>query len=132
MKNIKKFAILCASVLVILAVANVSFAANTIQANNITDNNTSNTGSNSLNTANNTANNAANNTLNNTANNTSNSLTQNSANQINTTNSSEDLPNTGIEDTYLNFALILLLTLVFGMFSLVQYNKIIKKDNEEN
>ena len=36
-----------------------------------------------------------------------------------------------IEDSYFNFALILLLTLTLGTFSLVQYNKIIKKDNEE-
>ena len=45
-----------------------------------------------------------------------------------TTNSSEDLPHTGIDKTDFNVAMILLLALVLSMFSLVQYRKISKKD----
>jgi len=55
----------------------------------------------------------------------------NTSKTINSSNVSENLPNTGLSSAELNLALILLLALVFGMFSLVQYNKIVKKDNEE-
>ena len=90
-------------------------------------------GSLTTNTANNTTNSASNNTSNSASNNTSNRVTNSALNTvtptpINTTNTTENIPNTGIENTYLNFALILLLAVVLGMFSLVQYNKISKKD----
>lgn len=131
MKNIKKALVFVVSILLILAFANFSFASsitarNTTNAsensvtNNSTDNSTDNTVSN-------------NSTSNRITNNSSNSLnsvnqTSNTAKTINTTNSSEDLPKTGIDKTYFNFAMILLLALVLSMFSLVQYNKITKKD----
>lgn len=131
MKNIKKALVFVVSLLLIFAFANFSFASsitarNTTNAsensvtNNSTDNSTDNTVSN-------------NSTSNRITNNSSNSLnsvnqTSNTAKTINTTNSSEDLPKTGIDKTYFNFAMILLLALVLSMFSLVQYNKISKKD----
>lgn len=131
MKNIKKALVFVVSLLLIFAFANFSFASsitarNTTNAsensvtNNSTDNSTDNTVSN-------------NSTSNRITNNSSNSLnsvnqTSNTAKAINTTNSSEDLPKTGIDKTYFNFAMILLLALVLSMFSLVQYNKISKKN----
>ena len=131
MKNIKKALVFVVSLLLIFAFANFSFASsitarNTTNAsensvtNNSTDNSTDNTVSN-------------NSTSNRITNNSSNSLnsfnqTSNTAKTINTTNSSEDLPKTGIDKTYFNFAMILLLALVLSMFSLVQYNKISKKN----
>ena len=131
MKNIKKALVFVVSLLLIFAFANFSFASsitarNTTNAsensvtNNSTDNSTDNTVSN-------------NSTSNRITNNSSNSLnsvnqTSNTAKTINTTNSSEDLPKTGIDKTYFNFAMILLIALVLSMFSLVQYNKISKKN----
>lgn len=131
MKNIKKALVFVVSLLLIFAFANFSFASsitarNTTNAsensvtNNSTDNSTDNTVSN-------------NSTSNRITNNSSNSLnsvnqTSNTAKAINTTSSSEDLPKTGIDKTYFNFAMILLLALVLSMFSLVQYNKISKKN----
>ena len=131
MKNIKKALVFVVSLLLIFAFANFSFASsitarNTTNAsensvtNNSTDNSTDNTVSN-------------NSTSNRITNNSSNSLnsvnqTSNTAKTINTSNSSEDLPKTGIDKTYFNFAMILLLALVLSMFSLVQYNKISKKN----
>ncbi len=131
MKNIKKALVFVVSLLLIFAFANFSFASsitarNTTNAsensvtNNSTDNSTDNTVSN-------------NSTSNRITNNSSNSLnsvnqTSNTAKTINTTNSSEDLPKTGIDKTYFNFAMFLLLALVLSMFSLVQYNKISKKN----
>lgn len=131
MKNIKKALVFVVSLLLIFAFANFSFASsitarNTTNAsensvtNNSTDNSTDNTVSN-------------NSTSNRITNNSSNSLnsvnqTSNTAKAINTTNSSENLPKTGIDKTYFNFAMILLLALVLSMFSLVQYNKISKKN----
>ncbi len=137
MKNIKKAVVLLLSVVTILVVANTAFAS-TIQPRNTTENGTTNsaeneTTNNATNTANNTTNSASNNTSNSASNNTSNRVTNSALNTvtptpINTTNTTENIPNTGIENTYLNFALILLLAVVLGMFSLVQYNKISKKD----
>lgn len=124
MKNIKKALILSLSVLLILAFANFSFAASSISAKNDTSTNESS------NTSDNEADNkATNNTsLNTASNNTSTNSSTNASKPISSSNSSGNLPNTGIEDTYLNFALILLLAIVLGMFSLVQYNKIVKKE----
>lgn len=125
MKNIKKALILSLSVLLILAFANFSFAASSISAKNDTSTNESS------NTSDNEADNkATNNTsLNTASNNTSTNSSTNASKPISSSNSSGNLPNTGIEDTYLNFALILLLAIVLGMFSLVQYNKIVKKED---
>ena len=141
MKNIKKAVVLLLSVVTILVVANTAFAS-TIQPRNTTENEVvNNTGNGTSGETENETGNTANNTTNNTANNTSNNATNNTSNRavnstlntatpspINTTNTTENIPNTGIENTYLNFALILLLAVVLGMFSLVQYNKISKKD----
>ena len=123
MKNIKKALILSLSVLLILAFANFSFAASSISAKNDTSTNESS------NTSDNEADNkATNNTsLNTASNNTSTNSSTNASKPISSSNSSGNLPNTGIEDTYLNFALILLLAIVLGMFSLVHSNKIVKK-----
>lgn len=125
MKNIKKALILSLSVLLILAFANFSFAASSISAKNDTSTNeSSNTSDNEVD------NKATNNTsLNTASNNTSTNSSTNASKPISSSNSSGNLPNTGIEDTYLNFALILLLAIVLGMFSLVQYNKIAKKED---
>lgn len=142
MAKIKKVVFLILAILSILIFTNNTFAS-TIQPKNDTGNTSGNTSSNAAenssnnNTsaiapANNTSNNTSINAANNTSN-TSNSLTGSTNNvttQINTTNTSQNLPDTGIDSTYLNFAFIILLALVLGMFSLVQYNKIIKKENE--
>ena len=69
-------------------------------------------------------------TANNTLNNTNGGLTTNTPKTINSSNATENLPNTGIDSNEINLALIVLLALVFCMFSLIQYNKIVKKDNE--
>lgn len=122
MKNVKKaFVLLVAILAIVVFTKNVNAAA-------ISTNKTNNT----ANTANNVTNNATNTAVNNTANEVQPSETpvNNAYQPINSTNSSENIPHTGIEDSYFNFALILLLTLVLGTFSLVQYNKIIKKDQE--
>lgn len=138
MTNIKKAVVLILAILAILMFTNNTFAS-TIQPKNDTGNTPGNNSNNSSvapanNSSNNTSKNSSNNSANNVSNNGSNSVmggTNNVSTPINTTNTSQNLPNTGIDPTYLNFALILILTLVLGMFSLVQYNKIIKKDNEE-
>jgi len=114
MNNLKKAIALVLSIMVILAFTTFS------NATQIMGNNTS-AANNSSNSENEPANTAKNNTNNNLA-------INNTAKQINTSNSTQNLPNTGLDSTEINFALILLLTLVFGMFSLVQYNKIVKKD----
>lgn len=140
MKNIKKALVFVVAVLFILAFANFSFASS-ITAKNSTntstnssenssaDNSTDNTSSNNS-TDNTPSNNSTSNRITNSSSNGLNSVNQssNTAKSINTTNSSEDLPHTGIDKTYFNFAMILLLALVLSMFSLVQYNKISKKD----
>lgn len=142
MTNIKKAVVLILAILAILIFTNNTFAS-TIQPRNDTGNTSENNSNNSsvspannssTNATNNSSRNSSNNSANNVSNNGSNSVmggTNNVSTPINTTNTSQNLPNTGIDPTYLNFALILILTLVLGMFSLVQYNKIIKKDNEE-
>lgn len=119
MKTVKKaFVLLVAILAIVVFTRNVNAAAiSTNKANN------------TANTANNTAN-----AVNNTRNEVEPSeepVVEPSYQPIAPTNSGEDLPNTGIEDSYFNFALILLLALVLGIFSLVQYNKIIKKDQAE-
>lgn len=133
MTKIKKAVVLVLAILTILLFANSTFAS-TIQPKNDTVNNTPNNNT-SVTPANNTTNNTSNIASNNISNNASNALIGGNNNvystPINTTNSSGNLPNTGIDSMYLNFALILLLTLVLGMFSLVQYNKIVKKEDEE-
>ena len=130
MKNIKKALILSLSVLLILVFANFSFAASSISAKNDTSTNeSSNTSDNEVDnkaTNNKSLNTASNNT---STNNVSTNSSTNARKPISSSNSSGNLPNTGIEDTYLNFALILLLAIVLGMFSLVQYNKIAKKED---
>lgn len=135
MKNIKKAVTLLLSILVIIAVANTTFAS-TIQPRNTTN---SDNGSNTENEAeaeneteeeeeNTVSNNSTNNTARNTLSNTSNNSLRNNVSSINTTNTAENIPHTGIDNTYLNFALILLLAVTLGMFSLVQYHKIVKKE----
>lgn len=121
MKNLKKAIVLILSLVVIIAFANFSLAS-TITTKNETENGTNEVENNTID----------NNTIeNNTLNNTSGSLTTNNTPKtINTSNSTENLPNTGIDSSEVNLALIVLLALVFCMFSLVQYNKIVKKDNE--
>lgn len=137
MTNIKKVIVTILAILAILIFTNNTFAS-TIQprndAGNTAGNNSANAPANNSSTNapsnNSSTNNSANNVAN-TGSNTSLGTTNNVSTPINTTNTSQNIPNTGIDPTYLNFALILILTLVLGMFSLVQYNKIIKKDNEE-
>ena len=138
MKNIKKAVAISLAVLFILVYANFTFAS-TIQPKNISGGNTSaentsegntldeNTSANETNTAGNEIENVNNNTAN-VVNNTA-SLRNSASNYtpINATNSAEDIPNAGIENN-LNLALFILLAVVLGMFSLVQYRKIIKKD----
>ena len=128
MKNIKKAVVLLLAVLLILAYANYTFAS-TIQPRNTSDGNTSggNTSLDEGNTAGNEIENISNNTSN-IANNTA-GLRNSTSNYtpINATNSAQDIPKTGVEDN-LNFALFLLLALVLGMFSLVQYRRMVKKD----
>lgn len=124
MEKVKKVIVFMLSALLIVVLANCTFAASIQPKNDV---------SNTNNTINNTNDNTSNNTSSiNVVNNTSNSLvgTTNNTTRINTTNASENLPETGVEDTYLNFALIVLLALVLGMFSIVQYSKIAKKENE--
>lgn len=131
MKNIKKALVFVVSLLLIFAFANFSFASsitarNTTNAseNSVTNNSTDNSTDNAV------SNNSTSNRITNNSSNSLNSVNQtsNTAKTINTTNSSEDLPKTGIDKTYFNFAMILLLALVLSMFSLVQYNKISKKN----
>ena len=119
MKNVKR-----AFVLLVAILAIVVFTQN-VNATAISTNKTNNTANNTTNTANNTV-------VNETPEETEPAGPVNNAYQpITPSNSNENIPHTGIEDSYFNFALILLLTLTLGTFSLVQYNKIIKKDNEE-
>ena len=123
MKNVKKaFVLLVAILAIVVFTRNVNAAA-------ISTNKTNNTANNTTNSA---TNNAANTVVNNTQNEVepSQQPVNNAYQPINTSNAAENIPKTGIEDSYFNFALILLLTLVLGTFSLVQYNKIIKKDQE--
>ncbi len=125
MKNVRKAVVLLVAILAIF-----TFTVN-VNAASISANRTSNNTSNSTNsTANNTSTNTVENETEEPANTTLN-LTHNTYQPINTSNAAENIPHTGIEDSYFNFALILLLTLVFGIFSLVQYNRIIKKDQED-
>lgn len=126
MKSLKKAVILMLSILVILAFTNVSLAVK-ISGNNSNSTNTSNTSDDENDTTNDVDNNT---TGNNTNNDAPLMTTNNTPKTINSSNVSENLPNTGISSSELNLALILLLALVFGMFSLVQYNKIVKRDNE--
>jgi len=130
MNNVKKTIALVLSILVILAFTTFSNAS-TITARNSTETEaspSSESGNESEKENGNEVENEPENTQNN---NTSNNLAiNNTAKAINTSNSTQNLPNTGLDSTEINFALILLLTLVFGMFSLVQYNKIVKKDEE--
>lgn len=129
MKNVKKAVVLILAVLAILlfAFTNAPAFASTIQAKN--ESNTTNTSNteNTTNTSNSTNNTSISNSSINTIPSSSPIATTKT---INTTNTNENLPDTGVEDTYLNFALILLLALVLGMFSLVQYKRIIKKEDE--
>lgn len=136
MKNIKKALVFVVSLLLIFTFTNFSFASsitarNTTNAseNSVTNNSTDNSASDNS-TDNTVSNNSTSNRITNNSSNSLNSVNQtsNTAKTINTTNSSEDLPKTGIDKTYFNFAMILLLALVLSMFSLVQYNKISKKD----
>ncbi len=129
MKSLKKAVVLVLSILVILTLTNCSFAR--VIGN--TSNDTNNTSNDTNNTDNSTDNEVGNNTTNNTSsgNTAAPIVTNNTPKAINSSNVSENLPNTGLSSAELNLALILLLALVFGMFSLVQYNKIVKKDNEE-
>ena len=118
MKSLKKAVVLVLSILIILTLTNCSFARVI---------------GNSSNDTNSTDNEVGNNTTNNTSsgNTAAPVVTNNTSKTINSSNVSENLPNTGLSSAELNLALILLLALVFGMFSLVQYNKIVKKDNAE-
>lgn len=125
MKNVRKAVVLLVAILAIFAFTRSVNAA--AISTNKTANNTSNT-SNTSNSANNTTNSVENETDEPT--NTVANTVQNTYQPIGTSNAAENIPHAGIEDSYFNFALILLLTLVLGMFSLIQYNKIIKKDQE--
>ena len=128
MKNRKKVVVLLLSVMVIIAATNVTLAS-TIQPRNTTEDedvedisDTENEVTNIQNTANvvgNTASNLSTNT----------NIIAGNVSTINSTNTTQNIPKTGVEDTYLNFALFLLLAVVLGMFSLVQYNKIVKKED---
>lgn len=122
MKSLKKAVVLVLSILIILTLTNCSFARVIGNSSNDTNN-----------TDNSTDNEVGNNTTNNTSsgNTAAPVVTNNTSKTINSSNVSENLPNTGLSSAELNLALILLLALVFGMFSLVQYNKIVKKDNAE-
>lgn len=141
MAKIKKAIVLILAISAILILTNNTFAS-TIQPRNSNGNGTGNeAGNTSENTPSNNAssntpanNTNNNNTNNNTSGNTSNSLIGGTnitnSTPINTTNTTQNIPHTGIDTMYLNFALIILLALVLGIFSLVQYNKIIKKEDE--
>ncbi len=137
MRNIKKALIFVVSISLIFAFANFSLASS------ITARNSTNASENSS-TQDNTSDNSTDDSSDNTSSSSSNKVTSNSSSSlnsvsqsssststsktINTSNSSENLPKTGIDKTSFNFAMILLLALVLSMFSLVQYNKISKKD----
>lgn len=137
MRNIKKALIFVVSISLIFAFANFSLASS------ITARNSTNASENSS-TQDNTSDNSTDDSSDNTSISSSNKVTSNSSSSlnsvsqsssststsktINTSNSSENLPKTGIDKTSFNFAMILLLALVLSMFSLVQYNKISKKD----
>ncbi len=129
MKSLKKAVVLVLSILIILTLTNCSFARVIGNSSNDTNNTSNDTNS----TDNSTDNEVGNNTTNNTSsgNTAAPVVTNNTSKTINSSNVSENLPNTGLSSAELNLALILLLALVFGMFSLVQYNKIVKKDNAE-
>lgn len=140
MTKLKKSVVLILAIVLVLISVNTNIFASSIQqrpSSNNTSNNTSNEVRNNAtnNTSNNVQNNSANNTSNFVGNNNTNSIgggiTNNTSKQINTSNSTENLPYTGIGDKYFNFALVILLALVLGMFSLVQYNKIIKKEDQD-
>ncbi len=122
MKNVRKAVVLLVAILAIFAFTR------SVNAAAISTNKTANNTSNTSNSANNTTNSVENET--NEPTNTVANTVQNTYQPINTSNAAENIPHAGIEDSYFNFALILLLTLVLGMFSLIQYNKIIKKDQE--
>ena len=142
MRNIRKVVILLLSIVIILALANFALAS-TIQPRNISTDNTASDEGNTVSdggntsenkTGNTTENKTENNTTNssnttNTASGLSNSASNYASNRstITTTNSNESIPHTGSEDN-LNLALFLLLAVVLGMFSLVQYRRISKKD----
>lgn len=136
MKNIKKALVFVVSILLIFAFANFSFASSITAKNSINTSENSATGNSTDDSAsgdstdNTPSNNSTSNRITNNSSNSLNSVNQTSnlAKSINTTNSSEDLPHTGIDKTDFNVAMILLLALVLSMFSLVQYNKISKKD----
>ncbi len=147
MKSIKKAIALLLSFLLIMAFTNFSLArssnitaidgndtsaSNDANTSNDTSDNSTNEASSNNTSDNSTSNNSSSNTsLNNSSiNSTRNTSSANTSKPISTTNSTENLPNTGIDSTYFNFALILLLAVVLGMFSLVQYNKLVKKDKE--
>ena len=137
MRNIKKALIFVVSISLIFAFTNFSLASS------ITARNSTNASENSS-TQDNTSDNSTDDSSDNTSSSSSNKVTSNSSSSlnsvsqsssststsktINTSNSSENLPKTGIDKTSFNFAMILLLALVLSMFSLVQYNKISKKD----
>lgn len=133
MRNIKKALIFVISISLIFAFANFSLASS-ITARNST--NASENSSTQDNTSDNTSSTTSSSSSNRVTSNSSsslNSVSQSSSSTstsktINTSNSSENLPKTGIDKTSFNFAMILLLALVLSMFSLVQYNKISKKD----
>ncbi len=141
MRNIKKALIFVISISLIFAFANFSLASS-ITARNST--NASENSSTQDNTSDNSTDDSSDNTSSTTSSSSSNRVTSNSSSSlnsvsqsssststsktINTSNSSENLPKTGIDKTSFNFAMILLLALVLSMFSLVQYNKISKKD----
>ena len=135
MKNIKKALVFVVSILLIFAFANFSFASS-ITAKNSTNTSENSAAGNSTDdsaSGDSTDNTPSNNSTSNRITNNSSSLnsvnqTSNLAKSINTTNSFEDLPHTGIDKTDFNVAMILLLALVLSMFSLVQYRKISKKD----
>lgn len=132
MKNIKKALVFVVSLLVIFAFANLSFASSITVKNSTNDNETSASQNETDNSTDNVVSN--NSTSNKIVNNSSSSLnsvnqSSNSTKAISSSNSSENLPSAGIDGTYFNMAMILLLALVLCMFSLVQYNKISKKDN---
>lgn len=144
MTKLKKAIVFILAILLILVSVNSNIFASTIQqrpANNSTSNNSSSNTSNRTNNnstnqpSNNTSNNNSNNSSNISGNNNTNSIgggsSNNTSKPINTSNSTENLPYTGFGDKYFNFALVILLALVLGMFSLVQYNKIIKKENQD-
>lgn len=144
MTKLKKAIVLILAILMIIISLNSNIFASQIQqkpSGNNSSNNVSNNTSNEAgnNTSNQPSNNAANNVTNNAqsivGNNNTNTqgigITNNAAKPINTSNSAENLPHTGIGDKYFNIALVILLAVVLGMFSFVQYNKITKKENQD-